>query len=196
VLDRTNGKSVVTTPYIDVNWAKGVDAKGQPIPNEEKEPKTDGSLTIPSAGGGTNWYPPSFDPETGLFYVSTSPSYSVYYLTDTSPNPEGYGGRDAGVWSESGIEAIDYKTGAIRWKHIYPENSGGHSGILTTAGKLLFTGDPSANAIAFGPADGHILWHAGLASSVSNGPMTYMLDNRQYVIFGAGEMLYAFTLPR
>jgi alcohol dehydrogenase (cytochrome c) len=196
VLDRTNGKSVVTTPYIDVNWAKGVDAKGQPIPNEEKEPKTDGSLTIPSAGGGTNWYPPSFDPETGLFYVSTSPSYSVYYLTDTSPNPEGYGGRDAGVWSESGLEAIDYKTGAIRWKHIYPENSGGHAGILTTAGKLLFTGDPSANAIAFDPADGHILWHAGLASSVSNGPMTYMLDNRQYIIFGAGEMLYAFTLPR
>ena len=102
VLDRTNGKSIVTTPFIDVNWAKGVDAKGQPIPNEEKEPKPDGSLMIPSSGGATNWYPPSFDPETGLFYVSTTPSYSVYYLTDTSKKPEGYGGRDCGVWSESG----------------------------------------------------------------------------------------------
>jgi alcohol dehydrogenase (cytochrome c) len=67
---------------------------------------------------------------------------------------------------------------------------------LTTAGKLLFTGDPSANAIAFDPANGKILWHAGLASSVSNGPMTYMLDDRQYVVFGARDMLYAFRLPK
>ena len=194
VLDRTDGKSVVTKPFVDINWSKGVDAKGQPIPKEDKEPKTDGALVIPASGGATNWFPPSFDPQTGLFYVSASPSYSVYYLTDTSPDPEGYGGRDAGVWSEAALEAIDYRTGQIKWKHVYPEN-GGHSGILTTAGQLLFTGDPSSNAIAFDPADGKILWHAGLAAPVSNGPMTYSLDNRQYVVFGAGDMLYAFTLP-
>ncbi len=172
-----------------------MDRNGQPIPNDEKEPKTDGALVIPASGGGTNWYPPSFDPETGLFYVSASPSYSVYYLTDTSKDPEGYGGRDAGVWSEAALEALDYKTGDIKWRHVYPEN-GGHSGILTTAGKLLFTGDPSANAIAFDPANGKILWHAGLASTVSNGPMSYELDKRQYVVFGAGDILYAFTLPQ
>ncbi len=196
VLDRTNGQPVVSKPYINVNWSQGVDAKGRPIPKTDKEPKTDGALVIPAAGGGTNWFPPSFDPETGLFYVSASPSYSVYYLTDTSERPEGYGGRDAGVWSESALEALDYKTGEIKWKHVYPENSGGHAGILTTAGKLLFTGDPSGNAIAFDPASGEILWHAGLASSVSNGPMTYMLDDRQYVVFGAGDMLYVFRLPK
>ena len=194
VLDRTNGKSVLSEPYIKLNWSMGVNAKGQPIPNPDSEPKTDGALVIPASGGGTNWFPPSFDPQTGLFYVSASPSYSVYYLTDTSKNPEGYGGRDAGVWSQSALEAIDYQTGKVRWEHVYPE-SGSHSGILTTAGKLLFTGDPSANAIAFDPTNGHILWHAGLAASVSNGPMTYSLDNRQYVVFGAGDMLYAFTLP-
>ena len=126
--------------------------------------------------------------------MSASPSYSVYYLTDTSKEPQGYGGRDSGVWSESQVKAIDYKTGKIRWSHTYP-GSGQMAGILTTAGHLLFTGDPSSNVIAFDPENGRILWHAGLTSSVTNGPMTYLLDDRQYVVIGAGEMLYAFSLP-
>jgi alcohol dehydrogenase (cytochrome c) len=196
VLDRTNGKSVLTTPFIDLNWSKGVDKRGEPIPNEAKEPKTDGALVIPASGGATNWPPPSFDPETGLFYVSASPSYSVYYLTDTSDKPEGYGGRDSGVYSQSAVEAIDYQTGKIKWKHVFPGEGDSLSGILTTAGKLLLTGDPSGNFIAFDPADGKILWHTRLTKSVSNGAMTYELDGRQYVVVGAGEMLYAFTLPQ
>jgi acido-empty-quinoprotein group A len=197
VLDRTTGKSIVTGPFVDLNWSKGVDSRGEPIPNVAKEPKTDGTLVIPASGGATNWPPPSFDPETGLFYVSTSPSYSVYYLTDTSERPEGYGGRDAGVWSEHALEALDYQTGKIKWKHVFPGDGGGSlSGILTTAGKLLFSGDPSDNVIAFNPESGKILWHAGLTASVSNGPMTYELDGRQYLVVGAGDMLYGFTLPR
>ena len=196
VLDRTNGKSLVTAPFIDLNWSKGVNSKGEPIPNPAKEPKTDGSLVIPASGGATNWPPPSFDPETGLFYVSASPSYSIYYLTDTSDSPEGYGGRDSGVWSESVLEALDYRTGKIRWKHVFPDRGGSLSGILTTAGKLLFAGDPSANFIAFNPENGKILWHVGLTASVSNGPITYELDGRQYVVVGAGDILYAFTIPK
>lgn len=196
VLDRTNGKNIVTAPFIDLNWSKGVNAKGQPIPNAAKEPKTDGTLVIPASGGATNWPPPSYDPQTGLFYVSSSPSYSVYYLTDTSEHPEGYGGRDSGVWGESALVALDYKTGKDRWRHVFPGEGGSLSGILTTAGRLLFTGDPSANFIAFDPENGDIKWHAGLTSSVSNGPMTYELDGRQYVVVGAGDMLYAFTTPQ
>lgn len=195
VLDRTNGKSVTTAPFIKINWSEGVNKQGEPIPNPEKEPKTDGALVIPSAGGATNWPPPTFNPETGLFYVSATPSYSVYYLTDTSAHPEGYGGRDNGVWAESEIKAIDYKTGQIRWNHVYPGSGESLSGLLSTAGKLLFGGDPSANFIAFDPETGKILWHAALTRSVSNGPMTYQLDGRQYLVVGAGDMLYAFTLP-
>ena len=40
VLDRTNGKNIVTTKFAKANWAKGVDAKGQPIPDPAKEPQT------------------------------------------------------------------------------------------------------------------------------------------------------------
>ncbi len=195
VLDRTNGKSVTSSPFVDINWSKGVNKQGEPIPKEDKQPKTDGTLVIPASGGATNWPPPSYDPETGLFYVSASPSWSVYYLTDTSDKPQGYGGRDSGVYSQSELEAIDYQTGKIKWKHVFPGEGDSLSGILTTAGKLLFTGDPSGNFIAFNPSDGKILWHTGLTKSVSNGAMTYELDGRQYIVVGAGDMLYAFTLP-
>ena len=196
VLDRTDGKNVVSAPYIDLNWSKGVDAKGQPVPNPAKDPKTDGTLVSPSGGGATNWPPPSFDPETGLFYVNSSYSYSVYYLTDTDERPEGYGGREANVWSRSALKAIDYKTGKIRWTHNYPAGGFGMSGILTTAGKLLFTGDPSGNLLGYDPPTGRILWHAGLGARVSNGPMTFELDGRQFLVVGAGDSLYAFTLGR
>lgn len=83
------------------------------------DPATDGALVMPASGGTTNWPAPSFDPETGIFYVSTTESYSVYYLTDTSEKPEGYGGRDRGVWSKAGLSAIDYKTGIVKWHHDY-----------------------------------------------------------------------------
>ena len=196
VLDRATGKSVVTAPFIDLNWSKGIDATGRPIPDTSKEPKTDGTLVIPASGGATNWAPPSYNPETGLFYVSTSPSYSVYYLTDTSAHPEGYGGRDSGLWSQSALKAIDVHTGKIRWTHTFPGLDGGSiSGILNTAGKLLLTGDPSNNLIAFDPATGVILWHSLLKANVSNGPMTYELDKKQYVVVGAGDTLYAYSLP-
>ena len=44
VLDRTNGKSLLTTPFATVNWAKGIDPQGRPIPesgqvsSEERRP--------------------------------------------------------------------------------------------------------------------------------------------------------------
>jgi glucose dehydrogenase len=196
VLDRTNGQRVVSTPYIPLNWSKGEDANGQPIPDPAKEPKTDGTLVIPSGGGGTNWFAPSYSPETGLFYVNSTESYSVYYLTDTDPKPEGYGGRALGVWSQSMLKAIDAATGKIRWTHVYPGYNGSiHSGLLATAGELLFTGDAAGHFVAFDPANGKILWHATLGSSVSNAPITYELDGRQYVVAAAGDTLYSFALP-
>jgi acido-empty-quinoprotein group A len=199
VLDRTNGKNLVSKGFVGVNWSKGVDAKGQPIPDPAKEPKVNGSLIDIPGGGGSNWPPPSYSPDTGLFYVNASKGYSIAYLTDTDDNPIGYGGKGGNLFSIPTLEAIDVKTGNIAWSHEYlNESTGGlgGAGILTTAGKLLFTGDPSSNLIAYDPATGKILWHFGLTASVSNGPSTWELDGQQYVIAGAGDTLYAFKLLR
>jgi alcohol dehydrogenase (cytochrome c) len=197
VLDRTNGKSLVSKPYVPLNWAKGVDAKGQPIPDVAKQPSTDGSLVTIPGGGGTNWMPPSYDPQTELFYVNAVRGYSVNYLTDTDEHPEGYGGGGRTVWSQRVLEALNIRTGEVAWQHPYPTVGGGgfgFPGILTTAGKVLFTGDYAANFVAYNPADGKTLWHFPVLQSVTNGPETYLLDGKQYVIVGAGDTLFAFGL--
>jgi alcohol dehydrogenase (cytochrome c) len=103
-----------------------------------------------------------------------------------------------GLFSEAVLKALDYKTGNIIWSHKYPSGTFGNSGpgILTTAGKLLFTGDPSGNLIAYDPATGRILWHFRTGAMVSNGPMTYQLDGKQYLVVGAGDTLFAFSLVK
>lgn len=197
VLDRTNGKNLVSKPYVGTNWAQGVASNGEPIPNPKKDPQTDGALLNMPPGGGTNWFPPSFNPETGLFYVNAHQGYSLAYLTDTDKKPQGYGGSGTNLYAKSVLEAIDYRTGDIRWSHEFPGKGWAESGILNTAGNLLFSGDPSGNLIAWDPASGRILWHFHLGANVSNGPMTFELDGRQYLIVGAGDTLYAFALlPR
>jgi alcohol dehydrogenase (cytochrome c) len=200
VLDRTNGKNLVSKPFSGTgNWAKGVDAKGQPIPDPAKEPKVDGSMIDMPPLGATNWPPPSYDPETELFYLTGTEGYGLAYLYDMSEEPEGYGGGASSTFdARSALWALDVKTGDIKWKHevrTVPGRGGISGGVLTTAGKLLFTGD-SGNLAAFDPADGKILWHQRLTSSVSNGPSTWMLDSKQYIVAGAGDTLYAFVLAK
>ncbi len=194
LLDRTNGKHIVTRPFIDtVNWSNGLNPKGQPIPNPAKFPTPDGVLVSPSSNGATNWPAPSFDPETGLLYVGSSRTYSMYYLTDTDARPEGWGGLDRVVGGDGGaLLAIDYKTGKIVWRHDWPSGTGVVS-MLSTAGKLLFASNGNY-LIAFDPADGKILWHAGLTGFPSGGPITYMLDGKQYVLVAAGDSVFAFTV--
>ncbi len=197
VLDRTTGKNVLTAPFMDsLNWAKGIDALGRPMPDPAKDPKTDGTLVSPASNGAANWPAPAYNPDTGLFYFHATQSWSVYYLTDTDENPEGYAGRDDGLLARNMLQAVDVKTGKIAWSHVYPGSGGSRAGMLSTAGKLLFTGDPSGNFIAFDPANGKILWHVPLSAPVGNAPITYELDGKQYVVTGAGDMLYAFALPR
>jgi acido-empty-quinoprotein group A len=198
VLDRSNGKNIVSKPFVPLNWSRGVDRKGQPIPDDTKEPKVEGTLLTINWGGGTNWMPPSFSPQTGLFYVNATRGYSLSYLTDSSERPEGYGGSGRALWSQHVLEALDYKTGDLKWSHAYSGDSIagrlGGPGILTTAGNLLFSGDYKGNLIAFDATKGDILWHFPMLRGLDNGPETYLLDDRQYLVAGAGDTLYVFTL--
>ena len=90
------------------------------------------------------------------------------------------------------MTAIDPKTGRIAWRHQLP-GGGGPTGMLTTAGGLLFAGDGAGNLVAFDAANGTPLWNARLGT-VTNAPQTYMLDGKQHVLVAAGDLLYAFRL--
>ena len=197
---RTTGERLVSGKYSDtVNWAKpGLNAKGAPVRDPAKDYDIAGSLISPANGGITNWPPPAFNPQTGLMYVPTQDSYAMYYLTELDPRGAmGLGGKEEITLGtmRSYVSAIDYKTGKTVWKHVYPALGGAlGSGMLTTAGGLLFAGDVSGNLIAYDAANGKVLWHAYLTNLVSNAPETYTLDGHQYVLVGAGDTVYSFIL--
>lgn len=195
VLDRRTGQEIAAQPFVPLNWSLGLDTRGEPIPNPGKNPSTSGSYVSMPAGGATNWFPASFDPQTGLFYVNTTEGYSIAYLQNAGQDAAGFAGRAMTLQARGLLKALDYRTGDTVWQHLYPRNQWGeHSGILTTAGHLLFTGDSAGNLIAYDPANGRILWHHHLLAPVSNGPETFLLDGQQYLVVGAGPYLYAFRL--
>src|SRR5438105_144929 len=191
VLDRTDGKSLLTVPFATANWTSGVDKDGRPIPSVAKEPARDGRLIAPDEAGGTNYRSPSFDPRTGLFIVSARDAYGIYFY---KPEHDAYGwaGADYGVYGNGVLRAIDYQSGKVRWNHELGTGAG--AGVLTTDSGLVFTGDASGNVMALRTSDGTTLWHSAIGS-VGTSPVTYELDRRQYLVVGGGGVLYAFTLP-
>lgn len=193
VLDRTNGTNLLTVPFGPVNWASGLDAKGQPIPSPAKEPAPDGRLVAPDEGGLANFRSPSFDPATGLFFVTAQPAYSLYFAKPAD-GTYGWAGADYDLWSKGVLEAIDYKTGKIRWTHPLGQGTPG-AGVLTTASGLLFTADTQNNVLAVEAGTGKTLWHAGVGARVGTSSITYELDGRQYVVLSAGGMVFAWALP-
>jgi acido-empty-quinoprotein group A len=193
VLDRTNGQHLLTAPFIDQTWASGVDSRGRPIAKPEAAPSPDGALVEPSSDGGTNWMAPSYDPQTGLFYVNARRIFSIFYRT-AAGKAEGWGGRDRNLWANSTLRALDYRTGKVVWNHELGHGST-IAGILTTAGHLLFTADNSGNLLALDPATGKTLWHLNVGAQLVASPMTYQLDGRQYLIVPVQDNVYTFALP-
>ena len=193
VLDRTNGKSLLTRPFAFVNWAKGIDAQGRPIPNPAKFPSQSGVLVAPNESGATNFRPPSFDPQTGLFIVSAQDGYGIYFFK-SGDGAYGWAGADYGVAGRAFLRAIDYQTGKIVWNHPIGEGAG-TAGVLTTATGVTFSGDVSGNFLALRTSDGATLWRQSIGR-IGNGPISFELDGRQILVVGGGSSLYAFALPK
>ena len=193
VLDRTDGKSLLTAPYGPVNWTLGIDKEGRPIPNPAKEPAPDGRLIAPDEGGMTNYRSPSFDTKNGLFIVDAHPSWSIYFAKPAD-GVYGWAGADYDVWGKGVIEAIDYQTAKIRWSHeVGPVGSG--AGVLTTDSGLTFTGDAMGSFLALDSSNGKTLWHAGSGARIVSSPTSYELDGRQFVLTSSGSVLFAWALP-
>jgi alcohol dehydrogenase (cytochrome c) len=134
-------------------------------------------------------------------YFGTRQTFSVLYLTDTDGRPQGWAAAERNVGNVgNALKAVDYKTGKVKWSRPFAMGPGGTQGgpvgLLSTAGGLLFGNDGGNNFVAYDAATGKPLWHAGLGTNTSNGPQTYLLDGRQYIVVGAGDSLYAFVLQQ
>ena len=196
-LDRITGQHLVVKPYVPLDYSSGFSPNGEPIPIPDKDPTVGGSINIVNA---TNWQAPAYNPKTGLVYVNSVEGKAIYYLTDDSALPSGYGGTGESIGhSPRVLRAIDPLTGKAVWWHEYPNLNNAPTtlgpSILTTASNLVITGDDQKNAIIFSASKGEILWHHDLTANESGGIITYLLDGRQYIVFGAGDSLYALSLP-
>jgi alcohol dehydrogenase (cytochrome c) len=190
VLDRKTGEHLLTSKFGLVNnWTLGLDAQGRPKRNPDKDATVAGSLVNNDV---TNYPPPSFSPDTGLFYVPEQNTLRISYLIDTDPRGSmGLGGIGGGASLSYGsfIDAIDYKTGEIKWRH---EIGGGSPGLLSTAGGVLFTSD-GQNIVSWDAKTGKALWHAQIGG-LSSPPETFMLDGKQHVLANGTAGMYMFVL--
>jgi hypothetical protein len=146
-------------------------------------------------GTTTNWWTPSFSPDTGLFYVNGSHGFSIEYLMpneETGKVEDHQGGGGTGLWNESMLLALDYRTGKVRWSRTNPRTGGGN-GILSTAGGLVFTNE-SGHLVALHAASGKVLWHVNPGGNLTGSPMSYEIDGRQFVLTPVDGVLYAWAL--
>jgi alcohol dehydrogenase (cytochrome c) len=199
VIDRSSGKLLSATPYGKVSWSNAKDASGVPIERKEASPTLTGVPVCPGAIGATNWMSPTYDPQTKLFYVTAREQCDIF---STAPQPyeaghafygSAYFPNDDAQPFWGAVRALDPATSQIKWelKHLSPS----WSGVLSTAGGLVFTGDAEGNFMALDAASGKILWHFQCGASVFASPMSYAIDGKQFVAIAAGTTLFAFGLP-
>jgi alcohol dehydrogenase (cytochrome c) len=199
VFDRTDGKLLLAKPFVtNLNWASGIGADGRPIKLPHMEPSTEGTKVCPSQDGATNWFSPSYNPATGLYYVQTFEKCSVYTKSDPGAWQAGreyLGGsqhRPPGEKPLRILKAIDIQTGKIAWELPQPGPAESWGGTLSTATGLVIFGEEGGALMAADATTGKPLWNFPTNQTWKASPMTYMFDGRQYVAVAAGSDIIAF----
>jgi alcohol dehydrogenase (cytochrome c) len=201
-LDRATGKVIVAKPFVTANWAKEIDANGRPVLAPGHTPNEAGSITCPDITGGTNFWPPTYDPATRTFFVTAREACMTFYAwkPEYKPGERFTGGagqrvRSAELPVYGAIRAIDPSTGDRKWefKLLNPATAG----LLTTASGLLFGGDAEGNILALDSRTGKLLWRYQMGAPLhGTSPTTYMVDGQQHLLVPAGTTLTAWALPR
>ncbi|HEY2351873.1 MAG TPA: PQQ-dependent dehydrogenase, methanol/ethanol family [Candidatus Acidoferrum sp.] len=200
ILDRTDGKFLSALRFVEkLNWAKGIDAQGRPI-RTGTQPTANGTRVCPGFSGATNWYSPSFNPATNLFYFLASENCEIYLLNAEKFTP-GQTYYSTGARRSPGDRAkkilLAFELGADKPRWTYPQVGNGQSsgGTMTTAGGLVFFGDDSQSFEAVDARTGAVLWHFNTGQDIHASPMSYAVNGNQYVSIAAGSNVFSFGLP-
>ena len=202
VIEARTGKLLHASPFVDVNWANGVDLKtGRPRTRPEaRYPEGKPWDLSPGVQGAHGWHSNAYSPATGLLYVPTQIAYFPMVFDPTyAPNPVGYNlGIDFGAQMTyykahpqepnkfvGYLQAIDPKTGKKVWGG--PQNQGPTGGAVATASGLVFQGGGASEEFhAFDATSGKILWTAKTQTAVLAAPISFELDGKQYVAVSVG----------
>jgi PQQ-dependent dehydrogenase (methanol/ethanol family) len=176
VLDRTNGEVLLAKPFLRrVDWASSIGPDGRPVVKDPHGCPNDGA----------NWDSTAFSPETRLYYFLALEQC----VTD----------RNSGYPDEQGqrfLRALNIDTGEIAWEVPQPGAARAKtwSGVLATAGGLIFYGRPNGGFVAADQRNGKTLWEFPTNIFMKASPMTFMLDGKQYVVVAAGPNILCFGL--
>lgn len=194
VLNRETGKPIAANPYVKVNWASSIDLNtGRPVETDVAEKARAGEkvTVFPSILGGKNWEPISYNPNTGLAYANTL-NFGGHYKAVPAEYKAGewYVGMDlSDLWDwpqgpRGYLKAIDPLTGKAKWEQ--PSDMPRFSGVLSTGGGIVFSGQLSGEFEAFDAESGKKLWQFKTGSGVEGQPVTWQQDGVQYVAVTSG----------
>ncbi|HTS66317.1 MAG TPA: PQQ-binding-like beta-propeller repeat protein [Candidatus Acidoferrales bacterium] len=199
VFDRADGKLLLAKQFISkLTWASGVGADGRPVKLPNQEPSPSGTLVCPSQDGATNWYSPSFNPATNLYYVQTFEKCSVYSKAAPGTWQAGreYLGGSQRTSSDPKpariLRAIDIRTGKTAWELPQPGPADSWGGTLTTITGLVIFGEEGGSLMAADAGTGKVLWSFPTNQLWKASPMTYSMDGRQYIAVASGPNVIAF----
>lgn len=198
VFDRVTGKLLLSKKFInEMTWATGVDANGRPQFVAGQEPSTKGTRVCPSQDGATNWYSPSFNPATGLYYIQTNEKCSVYSLRPVEwkaghPFLGGAEKTDAETKPHRILRALDLQTGAVKWELPQKGEANSWGGTLATSTGLVFFGDESGAFAAADAVTGKLLWSFQTSQNWKASPMAYQFDGKEYLAVAASGNVIAF----
>jgi len=202
-LDRRTGRFLFAKPFAKQTWASGIGPDGRPIPMSNAHLSQSGILISPSAGGATNWWSPSFDPQRKLLFVPAIDAADVYF-EDIPSFRKGIAFTGGGAERPSNqpmilaVRAIDVSTGELRWDSTLAgggsEVRGAMGGVLSTNGDLVFAGY-GYEFFALDADTGAKLWITPLGGMISSPPISYALGDQQYIAIVGGRTLFVFALP-
>ncbi|MFJ8066279.1 PQQ-binding-like beta-propeller repeat protein [Psychrobacillus sp. NPDC096426] len=148
----------------------------------------------PGTFGGANWPPSAYNPETEYYYVLGADNYFSFERNELNEFSEGdmYLGSIFGpvldAPARGTVTAIDVKTNKIAWQHNW--DSIAYSGVLTTAGNLVFVGHNDGRLIAYNAKTGGQVWEYMMDAGANAPSVTYEIDGEQYIsIYAAGNAL-------
>jgi alcohol dehydrogenase (cytochrome c) len=199
VIDRSSGKFISGTQFAKkVNWASGIDANGRPIDTpmtaavRKTEQQTDFIEVWPSAFGGKNWMPMSYDPTRRLaFFNTVNLGMKIKYVTQTRPGgPNWWLGLELGGFESpadgmrGSLVAWDPVAGKQVWE--VPLKTPNWSGVLSTASGLVFVGTQTGQFKAYDAANGKELWSFQTGSGITGLPIAWEHNGRQYITVTSG----------
>ena len=200
VLDRTNGSFLSATRFAEkLNWASGIDEEGRPIRTGIK-PTEAGTRICPGLVGATNWYAPSFNPDTSMLYFMALESCNLFLLKPQEFKP-GQTYYSTGVRHSHGdndqkiLLAYSLEGDKPVWRYVQAGTGHSAGGTMTTAGGLVFFGDDAQSFEAVDAQTGKPLWHFNTGQNFTASPMSYAINSKQYVAIAAGSDVFSFALP-